>query len=257
VLPVIDDALIANAPDVPDVAADPTDDSSSPVRTWTLPGVYGPQEDSRFLASALRREDLRGARVLDLCTGTGFLAATAARAGASEVVAVDVSRRAALTARLNLWRNGVHGKVRRGDLLRAAPPGTYDVIVSNPPYVPAEDEDVPTRGAARAWDAGTDGRAVIDRICAEAPGRLRPGGRILVVHSHVADVDRTVDMLREQGLDAGVSMRRELAFGPVMRRRADFLRRRSLIDHGDRSEELVVVRAEAPGVPRHRVNGAA
>jgi release factor glutamine methyltransferase len=52
-------------------------------------------------------------------------------------------------------------------------------------------------------------------------------------------------------------MRRELAFGPVMRRRADFLRRRSLIDHGDGSEELVVVRAEAPGVPRHRVNGAA
>lgn len=251
---MIDDTLLANAPDVP---ADLAVAAPPPVRTWALPGVYLPQEDSRFLAAQLGREELRGARVLDLCTGTGFLAATAARAGAADVVAIDVSRRAALTARLNLRRNGLRGTVRRGDLLGAAPAGTYDLIVSNPPYVPAEDEDVPTRGPARAWDAGTDGRAVIDRICAEAPARLRPGGRILVVHSHVADVERTVAMLREQGLAAEVSARRELAFGPVMRRRAEFLRSSDLIDHGERHEELAVVRAVAPGIPRHVVGGGA
>lgn len=235
---MLDDVLIAPAPD-----RAPTPVAHQGVRTWALPGVYGPAEDSRLLGELLAAEDLRGARVLDLCTGTGFLAATAVRAGAREVAAVDVSRRAALTARLNIWRNGGRGVVRRGDLLLAAPAGAYDVIVANPPYVPAPEAAVPTRGPERAWDAGHDGRAVIDRICEEAPGRLRPGGRLLLVHSHVAGVRRTLEMLRGQGLRTEVAARRTLTFGPVMRRRSEFLRATELIAHGELTEELVVVRA--------------
>lgn len=245
-----DDTLTAPAPDRsaesrsrPSRPAPST--SPDRVRTWALPGVYGPAEDSRMLAEALRREDLRGARVLDLCTGTGFLAATAARLGA-DVAAVDVSRRAALTARMNIWRNGGRGDVRRGDLLSAAPTGDYDLIVSNPPYVPAPSDELPTSGPARAWDGGRDGRAVLDRICREAPVRLRPGGRILLVHSHVSGVERTLDMLRESGLRTEVLARRRLTFGPVMQRRRELMAAARLIAEDDRSEELVVVRGRVP-----------
>lgn len=220
-----------------------------PARVLTLPGVYGPADDTRLLAAVIEAEDLRDARVLDLCTGSGFLAVTAARAGAREVVAVDVSRRAALTARTNLLLHRGRGAVRRGDLLAAADDGLYDVIVSNPPYVPAEGDDLPTRGRARAWDGGRDGRAVVDRICAEAPARLRPGGRLLLVHSHVTDVDESVRRLEAEGLRAEVAVRREIPFGPVMRRREHLLRDAGLHADARRVEEIVVVRAVAPADP--------
>ncbi|WP_370695381.1 HemK2/MTQ2 family protein methyltransferase [Patulibacter sp.] len=223
---------------------------AGPIRVRTLPGVYGPQTDSWLLAQALGREDLVGARVLDLCTGSGLLAVTAARAGAADVSAVDVSRRAVLTARMNLRRNGVRGAVVRGDLARAVPDGDFDVIVSNPPYVPAVQDALPTRGQARAWDAGRDGRTIVDRICTEAPARLAPGGRLLLVHSHVCGAERTVELLEEQGLDAEVLMRRELAFGPVMLERARFLEDAGFVGVDERREELVVVRAVRPGPPR-------
>lgn len=237
-----DDTLLAVLPSAA------LDAAPSRLRLRALPGVYAPAEDSRLLAAALAAETLDGARVLDLCTGTGLLAVTAARAGAAEVVAIDVSRRAALNARLNLWRHGGHGRVHRGDLFGAVPAGGYDVIVSNPPYVPAARDRLPTHGPARAWDGGRDGRAIVDRICAEGPPRLRPGGRLLMVHSGVNDAEQSLRALRAAGLDARVLIRREIAFGPVMRRRARLLRDAGLIDEGQRREELVVIRGQAPAV---------
>ncbi len=216
------------------------------LRLVRVPGVYAPSTDSRLLVDALASEPLAGARMLDLCTGSGFVAVSAARAGA-EVVAVDVGRRAVLAARLNLWRNRTRGQVRRGDLLSAAPTGDYDLIVSNPPYVPAARDELPTRGIARAWDGGRDGRAIIDRICREAPSRLRPGGRLLLVQSAVADPDRTLEALRGAGLRAGVARECALPFGPVMRRRATLLGDAGLIASGQRHERLIVIRATAEG----------
>lgn len=210
-----------------------------------LPAVYPPSEDSMLLADVVAAESLAGARVLDLCTGSGVVALSAMRGGAEHVDAVDVSRRAVLAARLNLWGNGGRSRVRRGDLFAAVPDGRYDLIVSNPPYVPSKDDALPTRGAARAWDGGRDGRSVVDRICDEAPARLRPGGRMLLVHSDVADPDRTVERLQRTGLDVAVVARRDVPYGPVMTRRAEHLRRARLIGDGPPVEQLVVIRASA------------
>lgn len=69
------------------------------------------------------------------------------------------------------------------------------MVFSNPPYVPAPDSRPPSRGPERAWDAGVDGRAVIDRICAEAPALLRPGGVLLMVHSGMFGAEETLDRL--------------------------------------------------------------
>ncbi len=215
------------------------------MRLVTLPGVFSPISDSRLLAACLRSEVRPGARVADLCTGSGLLAVVAALHGAA-ATAVDVSRRAVLTARLNARLNGVSVRAVRGDLLAPLEEERFDVIVSNPPYVPAETDATPV-GLARAWVGGPDGRAVLDRVCEQAPRHLRPGGALLLVHSSVCGEQVTLDRLAESGLEAQVVARRRGPLGPLLAERAKELERRGLLEPGARSEELLVIRGRKPG----------
>ncbi|MEV6653665.1 HemK2/MTQ2 family protein methyltransferase [Streptomyces sp. NPDC051219] len=213
------------------------------MRFISLPGVYAPQDDTALLAGALHEEPLRaGTQVLDVATGTGALALAAARRGA-DVTAVDISRRAVLTARLNARLARLPVRVLRGNLLAPVAGRAFDLILTNPPYVPAPDAALPRRGAARAWDAGHDGRLVLDRICRDAPPLLRPGGVLLIVHSVLSDEENTLRQLRAAGLDATVTERRYVAFGPVLRSRQRWLHARGLLETDQNKEELVVIRA--------------
>ena len=215
----------------------------------TLPGVFAPISDSRFLADCLREQTLPPrATVLDLCTGSGILAITAARRGARPV-AVDISRRAVLTVRLNAKLNGVKVRAVRGDLFDAVAPDRFDAIVSNPPYVPAEREELPTRGPERAWDAGPDGRTVLDRIVREAPDHLRPGGFLLLVSSSVLGTDRTLAGLEQAGLDGEVIARRRGPLGPLMLARVKHLEQQGMLAPGQRHEDVVVIRGRKPLAP--------
>ncbi|MFC9463483.1 HemK2/MTQ2 family protein methyltransferase [Streptomyces coelicoflavus] len=211
-----------------------------------LPGVYAPQEDTALLAGALSDEPLPpGAAVLDVGTGTGALAVAAALRG-GRVTAVDVSWRAVCAARVNAARAGLRIRVRHGNLFTPVRGESFDLVLANPPYVPAPAGGPPPRGAARAWDAGHDGRMVLDRICLEVPRLLRPGGVLLLVQSALSDPARTEALLREAGLKAAVTRRRRIAFGPVVRGRERWLRQRGLLPRAAYEEELVVVRAELP-----------
>ncbi len=209
-----------------------------------LPGTYPAQGDTHLLAGTLTRRGLaRGKRVLDLCTGTGALALAAAEAGAREVVAVDLSRRAAWNARLNSALARARVQVRTGDLFAPVAGELFDLVTVNPPYVPAASDQLPRHTIARSWDAGVDGRALLDRICAGASDVLAPGGVLLLIHSVLADESSTLEQLDAAGLEASVVERVEEPFGPVMRRRAEMLRRRGLLSPGQQSEELVVIEA--------------
>ncbi|MEU2269157.1 HemK2/MTQ2 family protein methyltransferase [Streptomyces olindensis] len=211
-----------------------------------LPGVYAPQEDTELLAGALSDEPLPpGAEVLDVGTGTGALALEAARRG-FRVTAVDVSWGAVWAARLNARLAGLPVRIRHGNLFEPVRGESYDLVLANPPYVPAPDGRRAPRGAARAWDAGDDGRLVVDRICREAPGLLRRGGVLLLVQSALSAPDLTVGQLRAAGLKAAVTRRQRIAFGPVLRGRERWLRERGLLSDTEDKEELVVVRAELP-----------
>lgn len=214
------------------------------MRLLRFPGVFQPISDSWILAGQLRQERLRGASVLDLCTGSGMLGVQAALLGADEVVVVDVSRRALLSARGNAALNGVRVTARRGDLFDPVTGRRFDVIVSNPPYVPSPRADLPRQGLARAWEAGPTGRAFLNRICARAPDYLNPGGSLLLVHSAVCDTDETLDRLRAGGLEADVALRHLGGLGPRLRERAGWLRSVGLLD--GEQDELVVIRAQVP-----------
>ncbi|AXK34949.1 methyltransferase domain-containing protein [Streptomyces armeniacus] len=215
-------------------------------RAVTLPGVYAPQADSLLLADAVRRERrVPGSDLLDVCTGSGALAVYAARLGAC-VTAVDIGRRAVLTARLNALLAARRVVVRRGDLLSALPPDrTFDMLISNPPYVPSPAEFPPRRGRARSWDAGWDGRAFVDRVCDASPSALRTGGVLLMVHSALSAPETTVRRLAALGLVAEISDRATVPFGPVLSARLPWLRENGLVDDAaENQEELVVIRAE-------------
>ena len=207
------------------------------MRLVTLPGVFSPISDTWLLADALEREPLPpAARVLDLCSGSGALAIRAALRDSRHVTAVDISRRAVATIRLNAVLNGVRVAARRGDLLHAVADETFDAIVSNPPYVPAATDKLPERGPARAWDAGRDGRALLDRICAEAPPHLRPGGVILLVHSSLLGYEPTAEALSAHGLAVDVAASERGPLGPLMRARRD----EGLVQAVDEEDVLVV-----------------
>jgi release factor glutamine methyltransferase len=209
-----------------------------------LPGVYRADNDTSLLIDVLCEGGYAvGRRVLDIGTGTGALALAAARAGAVSVTAVDLSLRSVAAAWLNSRLHRVRCTVRRGDLVEPVAGQRFDLILANPPYVPAVTTRLPRHRISRCWDGGLDGRAVLDRICAEGPALLAPEGMMLLVHSALCDDEVTLGHLAEASLDAEVLTRAAVPFGPVMRARAAMLHTRGLIQRGQRTEQLVVIGA--------------
>jgi release factor glutamine methyltransferase len=219
------------------------------MRLLRIPGVFQPHNDSWMLAATLREHPPdAGDDVLDLCTGSGMLAVQAALLGA-RVTAVDISRRALLSAHLNAWLNGVRVRTRRGSLFSGLEGERFDTIVSNPPYVPKPgDDELPERGPQRAWDAGADGRALLDPLCEQVARHLRPGGSVFIVHSSVCGVDRTIEQLEHEGLETEVVARWREPLGPRMRERVDELWACGVLAHGAMEEEVVIIRGGRPAV---------
>jgi len=204
------------------------------------PGVYRVDRDTTLLTEVLR-DRVRGRHVLDVGAGTGALAIAAAQAGAASVTAVDLSRRSAAAAWLNSRLHRVPVTVRCGDLFTPVRGRRFDVVVANPPYVPAAGPNPARYRIARCWDAGHDGRLLLDRLCSGLPDVLTDDGCALVVHSEVCGERATIAAMNAVGLDARVVARAVLPFGPVMRARAALLEARGLISPGQRAEEIVVV----------------
>jgi len=227
--------------------------SYSPLsNSLAVDGVYPPQDDSMLLIDTLERTGLAvGRSVLDLCTGSGVVAISAAAMGASSVTAFDICPHAVRCSRTNAADAGVLVEVREGSWTGALDHGPFDVIVSNPPYVPTPSGGdmtwiPPSAGPARAWNAGRDGRAVLDPLCNSAAELLTDGGSLLMVHSALAGVERSLDLLRLSGLDANVVASQSIPFGPVLSARVAWLERTGQIERGCRTEELMVIRADKP-----------
>lgn len=208
------------------------------------PGVYRADDDTELLVEVMRRGDYAVDRaVLDIGTGSGALAIAAAKAGAASVTAVDLSLRSVVATWLNSRLHRASVSVRRGDLFAPVAGRRFGLVVANPPYVPSESQVLPRHRLARCWDAGPDGRALLDQICAGVTDSLAPDGNLLLVHSELCDTERTLAALDAAGMSAQVLARAAVPFGPVLRSRAAMLEARGLIDVGQRIEKLVVVGA--------------
>lgn len=218
----------------------------------TVDGVYAPQEDSQLLVDVMQKLDLaRGGRVLDLCTGSGVVAINAALQGAASVTAFDICPKAVACATSNAIAADVDVDVHLGSWEAAKNLGQFDLVVCNPPYVPhnsaAGAEHISaTIGAPRAWNAGHDGRMVLDPLCAAAPDLLADGGSMLIVHSEFSGPRQTLAELAAVGMDADIVVYQWIPFGPVLDARAAWLEDAGLLDAGRREEELVVIRADKP-----------
>jgi len=136
-----------------------------------------------------RRRPAGGPRLLlaDVGTGSGCLAVALAREiGGARVVATDVSAAALEVARCNARRHGVADRVTfvRTFLLDGVS-GPFDLVVSNPPYVPADlfetlPPEVREHEPRLALDGGADGLDTIRGLLAQAVTRLAPGGHLIV-----------------------------------------------------------------------------
>jgi release factor glutamine methyltransferase len=129
------------------------------------------------------------ARALDLGTGSGCLAiALAIKCPNAQIDAVDISPEALRVACENAARHAVAGQIRffQSDAFTAVPTGPlYDLVVSNPPYVPSGEIDslqpeVRCFDPRLALDGGVDGLDFFRRLADDAPAFLRPGGRIML-----------------------------------------------------------------------------
>lgn len=212
--------------------------------------VYQPQEDSRLLVDAMHHSALiPGRRVLDLCTGSGFAAIAAAEMGCASVTACDICPHAVRCSRGNAALAGVQVDIHKGSWAEAVDWAPFDVVAANPPYVPTppgNNAELITAGPSWAWNAGPDGRLVLDPLCESAPKLLCDGGSLLLVQSAIAGVQQTLDRLKWAGLEAEVIASKWIPFGPVMSSRAKWLEETGRIPRGRREEELVVIRADKP-----------
>ena len=149
------------------------------------PGALIPRNDTETLCEQAFARMRGQERVLDLCTGTGALAiAIALQFPGAQVTAADISADALAVARQNIADTGARVTLRQGDLFAAAAGERFDIIVSNPPYITAEEmadlQPEVCREPALALYGGLDGLDFYRRIAREAPDYLSPGGWLLL-----------------------------------------------------------------------------
>jgi release factor glutamine methyltransferase len=166
--------------------------------------VYAPAEDSELLAGCIEAD---GLRVLDVGTGTGIQALTAA-ASADSVVGVDINPRAVELARRNAEANGVANASFAVSDLFSRVRGMFDLIVFNPPYLPG----TPEGELQKAWAGGHLGVEVINRFVDAAGAHLRPGGKVLLLVSSVNRPAEVMRRMQENGLQPEVVASRRIFF---------------------------------------------
>ncbi len=142
---------------------------------WALAWLAGP-------GSALSVPE-----VADLGTGSGAVALAVARAcPRARVSAVDCSPAALEVARANGWRLGIEVTWHLGDWFAPLAGRRFDLVLSNPPYIDADDPHLADLHAEPrgALTPGPDGLAALRHLAATAAAHLRPGGALLLEHGH-------------------------------------------------------------------------
>jgi len=153
--------------------------------------VYPPAEDSSPLLRAALREIGETDRVLEVGTGSGYVAAGLSGRAAA-VVVTDINPHAAACAR-------ARGLAAVRTDLFAGLSGPFDLILFNPPYLPTAPEERIDDWLEYALDGGPTGRVVIERFIADAGRVLAPFGRVLLLVSSLTGLDEVRDLFARAG----------------------------------------------------------
>jgi release factor glutamine methyltransferase len=193
------------------------------------PGVFIPRPETESVvqlvvdhaaglltASTDRIPGVRPAlKIVDLGTGSGAIAAALAdEVPGAQIYAVELSELAAAWAEVNLGPRGV--RLVRGDLATALPEhdGSFDIVVSNPPYIPAaavpHEPEVALHDPPEAlYGGGEDGMVLPTAAAASAARLLRPGGFFVMEHAEV-QAEAIAAMLRRTGTFSDVATHLDL-----------------------------------------------
>ena len=170
-----------------------------------------PEQDTEVLVETaleeLKRRGLGEAplRILDLCTGSGcILLSLLHELRNAGGLGTDLSEEALEAARENAVRLGLQERAafRQGDLWEPVGDERFDLIVSNPPYVPTEviptlEPEVRCGEPYAALDGGEDGLVFYRRIMKEAAGHLKPSG-IIIVESGFDEASQIAALMQDQ-----------------------------------------------------------
>lgn len=167
-----------------------------------------PETEELVLWAEQCAADHRNPRILDVCTGSGCIAIVlAAHLPQAEVTALDISHAALETARRNASMNGVRIRFIEDDALNGMPSlagETFDIIVSNPPYIPHSEIESMHVNVTRyepheALFVDDADPLVFYRAIARTARTMLSEGGSLLFEVHEAWVERTAEMLRGEG----------------------------------------------------------
>jgi release factor glutamine methyltransferase len=164
--------------------------------------VYQPAEDSHLLATGALETVDGDDRVLDVGTGSGYVAGSVAEETEADVVASDVNPHACEQARERAAAAGVDISVVRADLVAPFRDDSFDAILFNPPYLPASEDVDRDDWMKVALSGGESGRAVVDPFL-DAVGRvLAPDGVVCLLVSTLTGFDEVTSRAEDRGFSA-------------------------------------------------------
>lgn len=151
--------------------------------------VYPPGEDSILLKKWLKKQRLGNKKVLDMGTGTGILAVTAAEKGA-ETIAADKDPEAIKAARQKAGEHSVQEQIKfiQTDLFNSIE-DSFDLIIFNPPYLPGrkiDEED-------KTWRGGQKGVETTKEFLKHAENHLKPGGETVTIVSSLSEHEQLME----------------------------------------------------------------
>ncbi len=169
------------------------------------PGVLVPRPETELLVAEVAKRAGKPERILDLCTGSGCIALELARRfPEADIVGTDVSSEALAYARQNISElETANVNLLHGEMFAPLRGMRFDVIVSNPPYIPAGEIDALQPEVAKfeprsALDGGADGLDFFREIARKAPGYME-NGALLALELGAGQAPSVSELLRANG----------------------------------------------------------
>ncbi|MFF3091600.1 methyltransferase [Streptomyces nojiriensis] len=169
--------------------------------------VLFPTDCGLSLLSALNGDAapaLEGVNALDLGAGSGIYSVALLAAGAERVTALDINPASVAQTVANVMANGLDGTrltCVTSPLEEYTPDERFDLVITNPPHLPYDPSYARGDGLETALVARRGGRAMYDAVIDRVDRFLAPGGSLLMAHSSLADIPRTVAELTSRGYE--------------------------------------------------------